>query len=70
MWCVLGNHGLEWKSKLFSRVKNVKEWRNSVLGPPSSTSNFSDPIWARDFGFGLFDSLQSVLDDFTPPIGI
>ncbi len=25
MWCVLGNHGLGWKSKLFSEAKNVKK---------------------------------------------
>ncbi len=25
MWCVLGKHGLGWKSKLFSRAKNVKK---------------------------------------------
>ncbi len=25
MWCVLGNHGLGWKSKLFSRAKSVKK---------------------------------------------
>ncbi len=25
MWCVLGNHGLGWKSKLFSRAKKVKK---------------------------------------------
>ncbi len=32
MWCVLGNHGLGWKSKLFGIVKNVKkEWKAHFL---------------------------------------
>ncbi len=114
MWCVLRNRGLGWKSKLFSRAKNVKKsekahflklkvwltisqtlyelwplglvysthynqylmilhylwlrgrnklfcgtkkWKSSLFGTPSSTSDFSDPIWARAFWVGLFDSL-------------
>ncbi len=32
-------------------------FENSFFGTPSSTSDFSDPIWVRDVGFGLFDSL-------------
>ncbi len=45
-----------------------KKRKNSFFGTPSSTSDFSDPIWARNFRFGLFDSLWSVLDDFTMPM--
>ncbi len=45
-----------------------KKWKSSFFRTPSSTSDFSDPIWARDFGFDLFDSLLSVLDDFTLPM--
>ncbi len=52
------------KSKLFSRAKNVKKWKSSYFGTPSSTSDSSGLIWARDFGVGLLDSLWSVLDDF------
>ncbi len=54
---------LRMKSKLFKRVKNVKKWKSSFFGTPILTSDFSDPIWARDFGVGLFESLWSVLDD-------
>ncbi len=114
MWCVSGNHGLGWKSKLFSRAKNVKKsekahfgklqvrqaisqtlyelgtsglaysthynqylmilhcswlrmksklfswaknvkkWKDSFFRTPSSTSDFSDLIWARDFGVDDF----------------
>ncbi len=55
---VLGNHGLGWKSKVFSRVKNVKKkWKISFFGTSSSTSDFSDPIWPRDFRIGIFSSL-------------
>ncbi len=124
LWCVSGNHGLGWKSKLFSRAKNVKKSEKVHFGElqvrkaisqtlyelgtsglaylthynqylmilhypwlrvksklfsraknakskklifvrtPSSTSDFSDFIWARDFGVGLLDSLWSVLYDF------
>ncbi len=32
------------KSKLFSRVKNVKKGKSSFFEIPSSTSDFSDPI--------------------------
>ncbi len=117
MWCVLGNHGLGWKSKVFSRaknvkkseeahfwelqvrqvisqtlyelgtsdlaysarynypwprvksklfsgVKNVKKWKGLYFGTSSSTSDFSDPIWARNFEIGIFNSLQSVFDNF------
>ncbi len=52
------------KSKQFKRVKNVKKWKISCLGIPNSTSDFSDPIWTRDCRVGLFNSLQSVSDDF------
>ncbi len=66
MWCVLENHGLGWKSKLFSRAKNVKKkWNGSFFWTTSSTSDYSGPVSARDFGFGLFNSLWSVLDDFS-----
>ncbi len=42
------------KSKLFSRVKNVKR---SFFETPTSTDDFLDPIRARDFRIDLFNSL-------------
>ncbi len=117
VWRVLGNHGLGWKSKLFSTAKNVKKsekvhflklqvwqmisqtlyglgtsslaylthynqylmilhypwlrvknkpfismknmrkWKSSLFETPTSTSDFSDPIWTRAFGVCLYDSL-------------
>ncbi len=45
-----------------------KNRKSSFFGTPSSTSDSSGPVWAKDFKFGLFDSLQSVLGDFTVPM--
>ncbi len=39
------------KNKPFSRMKNI--WKSSLFGVPTSTSNFSDPIWGRVFEVGL-----------------
>ncbi len=49
VWCVLGNYDLGWKM--------WKKWKSSFLRTPSSTRDFLESIWARDFGFGLFNSL-------------
>ncbi len=55
---------LRMKSKLFSRAKYVKKWKSSFSGTPSSTSDFSDLIWTRDFRVGSFNSLSSILNNF------
>ncbi len=31
IWCVIGNHGLGWKSKLFSIVESAKKVKNGIL---------------------------------------
>ncbi len=31
IWCVVGNHGLGWKSKLFRRAKNAKKVKKLIF---------------------------------------
>ncbi len=41
MWCVIGNHGLGWKSKLFSIEKIMKNVKNGCFGIMTSMGSYN-----------------------------